>query len=184
MVACPQRDVRAGRKPRVAGGPTGQTPRVLEQPIATQPHYGEHLGDAAYWGPYVAEAARRERIPVTHAEAAFVGTFPTFLIGDHVVKLFGPAFDGLHAWAAERSMHKALAARPDLPVPALVAAGALFDASHTWRWPYLVTRRLHGHTVRDVGWPDRRDCRSLDSWARPSPSCTPFRRRTRSRVAT
>lgn len=122
---------------------------MLEQPIATQPHYGEHLGDAFYWGPYLAEVARRERIAVTNVEAPFVGSFPTFLIGDFVVKLFGPGFDGKDAWSAERSMHELLASRPELPVPALVAAGALFDASEPWSWPYLVTERLHGHAVRE-----------------------------------
>jgi len=122
---------------------------VLGQPIAVQPHYGEHLGDVDYWGAYVVEVARREDLPESQVEAPFVGTFPTFLIGECVVKLFGPGFDGAESWAAERAMHELLASRPGIPAPALIAAGALFDDEQEWTWPYLVTRRLRSQPVRE-----------------------------------
>jgi aminoglycoside phosphotransferase (APT) family kinase protein len=95
------------------------------------------------------EVARRAALPVAVVEAPFVGTFPTFLIGDFVVKFFGPGFDGPAAWAAERAMHELLAFRPDIPAPALIAAGALFDDTQEWRWPYLVTQRLRSWPVRE-----------------------------------
>lgn len=126
-----------------------QTRFVLPNPLGSQPHYGEHLGDPDYWGPYVVEVARRESLPIEAVEAPFVGSFPTFLMGDLVVKLFGEGFDGPAAWDAERSMHALLESRPDIPAPALIAAGALFDGSQGWRWPYLVTQRLRSRPVRE-----------------------------------
>jgi aminoglycoside phosphotransferase len=122
---------------------------ILPEPIETQPHYGDHLGDAQYWGQYVLEVLHRERLPVTAIEEPFVGSFPTFLVGDLVIKLFGRGFDGGDSWASERSMHEVLATWPDLPAPPLVAHGHLFDDPDRWRWPYLVTKRVRGEAVRD-----------------------------------
>lgn len=122
----------------------------MDRPIGSQPHYGEHLGDPAYWGPYIIEVARRETLPVTSVEAPFVGSFPTFLLGEYVVKLFGAGFDGPAAWAAERSMHELLASHPETRAPELVAAGQLFDDSEEWGWPYLVTTRLRTRPTREL----------------------------------
>lgn len=126
---------------------------MLDRPIASQPHYGDHLGDSDYWGPYVIEVLRREALPLARVEAPLVGSFPTFLVGDCVVKLFGSGFDGPGAWAAERSMHELLADRPEIPAPTLVTVGVLFDGDE-WKWPYLVTRRLRTQPVRDASLAD------------------------------
>lgn len=122
---------------------------MLEQPVAVQPHYDDHLGDVDYWGPYVPEIAKREGLPQSHVEAPFVGTFPTFLIGESVVKLFGPSYDGAASWAAEKAMHELLAGRPNIPAPEVLASGDLFAEEQEWTWPYLVTRRLRSQPVRE-----------------------------------
>jgi hygromycin-B 7''-O-kinase len=119
-------------------------------PITAQPHYGEHLGDVGYWSTYVAAALDRHGLPHIRIEAPFVGTFPTFLAGDVVVKLFGDTFDGAQCFATEKAMHDLLATTPKIPAPQVVAAGQLFERGDQWHWPYLITERLTGTAVRDL----------------------------------
>lgn len=121
---------------------------MLERPRTDQPHYGRHLDDPGYWAPYVLAVLRRHHLPITSVEAPFPGSFPTFLVGDLVVKLFGDTFDGPASHAAELAMHELLAGHPAIAAPALVAAGHLFQDAPAW--PYLVTERLAGVAVRDA----------------------------------
>lgn len=121
---------------------------IGSRPRVDQPHYGDHLDDPRYWRPYVSEALSRHTLPVRRLEPPFAGTFPTFLVGDLVVKLFGETFDGAASCAAERSMHRLLAGHPEIPAPRLVAEGHLFNTAP--RWPYLVTERLTGTALRDA----------------------------------
>jgi hygromycin-B 7''-O-kinase len=123
---------------------------TLSAPRTDQPHYGEHLGDAGYWGEYVRAVLEREELPRAEIEAPFVGTFPTFLVGGLVVKLFGETFDGGDAFAAELAMGELLAGVPEVPAPAVVAHGRLFDGSDGWSWPYLIMERLTARAARDV----------------------------------
>jgi aminoglycoside phosphotransferase (APT) family kinase protein len=127
---------------------------MLDRPRVDQPHYGAHLGDVVYWSPYVASVLSRHHLAAKELEAPFVGTFPTFLVGDVAVKLFGPAFDGPDSHAAEHAMHRLLSAHPAIPAPELIAGGYLFDDEP--RWPYLVTSRLPGVAIREAT-RDRRD---------------------------
>jgi aminoglycoside phosphotransferase (APT) family kinase protein len=122
---------------------------VLDRPRTDQPHYGTHLGDVAYWSPYVAFVLSRHHLPASELETPFAGSFPVFLAGDVVVKLFGPAFDGTESHAAELAMHHLLAGHPEVPAPGLIAHGCLFDDEP--RWPYLVTGRLRGVAIREAG---------------------------------
>jgi hypothetical protein len=122
---------------------------VPTRPTTTQPHYGEHLGDVDYWRPYVVAALSAHDLPTDSVEAPFVGTFPTFLAGDVVVKLFGDAFDGARSYAAEHGMYEALAGHSRILAPELVAAGALFDGPG-WHWPYLISERISGVPVREA----------------------------------
>src|SRR2546423_14131682 len=112
----------------------------MNRPRTDQPHYGQHLGDPGYWEPYIRAALDHHGLEGAALEAPFVGTFPTFLVGDVVVKLFGPAFDGPASHEAELAMHRLLASHPEIRAPALVASGQLYDDQPDW--PYLVTERL------------------------------------------
>ena len=120
------------------------------RPITTQPHYGEHLGDVGYWSRYVVDALDRHGLPHVGIEAPFVGTFPTFLAGDAVVKLFADTFDGARSFAAEKAMHELLETVPQIPAAGLVAAGQLYDHADGWNWPYLITERLSGKAIREL----------------------------------
>jgi len=120
----------------------------LERPVDAQPHYGQHLGDAAYWEPYVVEVLARHGVATRPLEVPFVGTFPTFLVGDVVVKLFGPGFDGVRSCAIELALFDAIGDVTEIPAPALIASGHLFDGEP--RWPYIVSERVGGVALREV----------------------------------
>lgn len=122
----------------------------LPTPITDQPHYGEHLGDVAYWSAYVIEALDRHKLASSTIEAPFVGTFPTFLAGDVVVKLFGDTFDGARSFTTEKAMCELLDTVPQIPTPGLIASGHLFDLAGSWSWPYLITERLRTAPLRDA----------------------------------
>lgn len=122
--------------------------RGTNRPETRQPHYGEHLGDATYWAPYVREIPRRTNLPARRIESGFVGTFPTFIAGDVVVKLFGDGYGGATAYETELAMHRLLAGRAALPAPDIIANGDLFDDGDGWRWPYLVQQRIGGTAWR------------------------------------
>ncbi|GAB3754058.1 phosphotransferase family protein [Microlunatus parietis] len=123
---------------------------TLPRPTTDQPHYGQHLGDVGYWGAYVRTALDRSDLSATEVEAPFVGTFPTFLAGDVVVKLFGETFDGAACFATELAMAELLTGEPGIPAPGLVASGRLFDDDDHWSWPYLIMERLHSVPIRDA----------------------------------
>jgi aminoglycoside phosphotransferase (APT) family kinase protein len=127
--------------------PRGTAPPARPS-FASVAEYGARLGDAAYWGPYVAAALARHGLPVGQPEVGAVGTFPTFLVGRYVVKLFGELFSGPVCHEAELSIHRLLLAHPAVPAPRLVAEGRLFDDG--WPWPYLVTTRLDGASWSDA----------------------------------
>lgn len=91
-------------------------------------------------------------LSISSLECGEVGTFPTFLVGDLVVKLFGPGFDGPASFRAERAMQELLAGHPEIPAPGLVAAGQLWEDEP--QWPYLITERLAGTPIRDLDLPD------------------------------
>lgn len=137
---------------------------ALERPIDGQPHYGEHLGDPVYWTPYVREVLDRHALTIAVLEPPFVGTFPTFIVGDLVVKLFGPGFDGERSSQVEAAVHALLNLQADIPSAALIATGQLYDSHPTW--PYLVTQRVRGRAIREVSLSDALAERVADALGR------------------
>jgi aminoglycoside phosphotransferase len=110
--------------------------------------YAARLGDSAFWTPYVQELVARHGLPLAPPTVGTIGSFPTFLVGQHVVKLYGERFDGAICFETERTALRLLADHPAITAPALVADGMLFgtDSTHgnDWPWPYLVMTRLPG----------------------------------------
>ena len=103
-------------------------------------------------------------------ECGAVGTYPTFLTGPYVVKLFGPRFAGGEGYAVERTLHALFLERSEVPVPRMIADGTLFDGvlddgvawdpdapdtggekEADWAWPYLITSRVSGKPWRTAG---------------------------------
>ncbi len=114
------------------------------------------LGDVAFWQPYVAEALGRHDLDgAARPVAGFNATYPTFVCGDVVVKLFGR----FHAWrdahASERAAYVQIARDPVIAAPEMVGDGHLFDTGDA-AWPYLITTRVPGVASWRAGLSQRR----------------------------
>jgi len=109
------------------------------------------LGDVGFWGPYVAEILKRHDLSDAGREpvAGFNPTYPTFLFGEVVVKLFGYSRAWRESHAAERAAHSLVATDPEIAAPRVLAEGRLYDDVET-PWPYLVTTRMSGLSWRDA----------------------------------
>jgi hygromycin-B 7''-O-kinase len=141
------------------------TAHPLPPTFETLDEYRARLGDSAFWAPYVVEVLERHTLPIAQPESGTVGTFPTFLVGRHVVKLFTPGlakpfgtlFDGTRCHQVELAVFGALAGQTTIPRPTLVASGRLFhaddgkDPGDGRSWPYLVTTRLGGTPWGEAG---------------------------------
>ncbi|MGQ0715972.1 MAG: hypothetical protein ACT4NP_01435 [Pseudonocardiales bacterium] len=84
---------------------------IASPTFAAIQEYRSRLVDVGFWWPYVAEILERHdlagagRKPV----AGFNATYPTFLYGDAVVKLFGYSRSWRASHAAERAAQHLLA---------------------------------------------------------------------------
>jgi aminoglycoside phosphotransferase (APT) family kinase protein len=112
--------------------------------------YGSRLEDVGYWWPYVAETLRRHGLIDARRQpvAGFNATYPTFLYGDVVVKLFGYLRPWRESHAAERAALALVATDPEIAAPRVLGEGRLYDDDDE-RWPYLITTRMPG-----VAWQD------------------------------
>lgn len=113
--------------------------------------YGRRLADVSFWSPYVREVLTRHDLfgGDDEIQAGFVGTYPTFLYRDVVVKLFGY----FETWRAnhrtERTAQALVAEDPIMRAPSLLGAGHLYDDAHA-PWPYLISNRVPGTAWRDA----------------------------------
>jgi hygromycin-B 7''-O-kinase len=124
---------------------------VTEPPTfaSVQDHIAR-VRDVAFWWPYVAEILERHDLvnAGSQAVAGFNATYPTFIYGDVVVKLFGYSRSWRKTHAAERAAHALVATDREIAAPTLVADGQLYEGVEA-PWPYLVTTRMPG-----VAWQD------------------------------
>ncbi len=116
--------------------------------FATLKDYAARRADVGFWRPYVALILERHGLAGSEPAAGIGSTWPTFVCGEVVVKLFG----GLHAWRAahlaERAAHARLATDPQIAAPRLLADGRLYDEPDAW--PYLITARMPGVAWRQA----------------------------------
>jgi hypothetical protein len=114
---------------------------MITPPIfASLQEHVSRLGDIEPWQPYIAEILERHHLTDTGRQpaAAFNATYPTFLYGDVVVKLFGYSRAWRASHAGERAAYASPATDPDMAAPRLLAEGQLYDDVDP-AWPYLVT---------------------------------------------
>ena len=129
--------------PRVRIGDTGA---VMAPPrFASSQEHVSRLGDVGFWWPYVAEILKRHDLGDARRKpaAGFNATYPTFLYGDAVVKLFGHSRAWRQSHAAERGALALVATDPEIAAPSLLAEGRLYDDADA-PWPYLITTRTPG----------------------------------------
>jgi hygromycin-B 7''-O-kinase len=122
---------------------------VLPPPVRSQADLRACVGDAAVWQPFVDEVlARHGRTDEPPGLRAGTNpTYPTFLRGDVVVKLFGgPDLPWRRTFAAERVGLEFAGTEPGLRAPELLAAGELFPGEDE-PWPYLVTQVVPGRPL-------------------------------------
>jgi len=110
------------------------------------------LGDIDFWQPYIAEILERHHLKDLGWQPAAGAnpTYPIFLHGDVVVKLFGYSRSWRASHAGERAAYALLATDPGIAAPRLVAEGRLYD-DVDGAWPYLVTTRMSGVSWRNAG---------------------------------
>lgn len=110
--------------------------------------YAASLADPAAWAPAALAVCRRHRLDPGDGGVRMggPGTFPVAVVGGRwAVKLGGPWWSGTECLDRERDAYEAMAARPGLPVPRLVAAGTLDGG-----WRYLVLTVVRGRSLRAV----------------------------------
>ena len=120
-------------------------------PMATPPKfisiqdYVASITDVGFWWPYVSEIVERHDLPHVGRKpvAGYNATYPTFLYGDVVVKLFGHRGTWRESHAAERAAHILVGTDPKIAAPSLLAEGSLFGDADA-PWPYLITERMSG----------------------------------------
>jgi hypothetical protein len=132
---------------------------VTEPPtFASLDDYRARLPDAETWWPYLSEILARYELLDARIEPVpgFNATWPTFVYGDTVVKLFGCLDGWRRAFTSERAALALVAATPDILAPRLIGEGQTFDVSDAW--PFLVTSRVAGRATEpdrspDDAWP-------------------------------
>jgi aminoglycoside phosphotransferase len=125
---------------------------MLQPPASVSiEEHRSRLGDVDYWWPYVAEVLGRHGLADAGREpvAGYNPTFPTFIVGDAVVKLFGNVPSWRQSHEAERAAYELLATDPEILGPRLLGLGQLSDDPDA-SWPYLVVTRIPGVAVEDA----------------------------------
>nr|WTB28898.1 aminoglycoside phosphotransferase family protein [Streptomyces sp. NBC_00830] len=125
--------------------------------MTTPPHFASthdyvlHLEDLGFWQPYIAEIMKRHDLTVPGEEtvAGTGGTYPTFLYGDVVVKLFGHLPSWRRGYVAERAAQNLLATDSAIAAPRRLGEGQLFDDPAA-PWPYLITTRMRGASLESI----------------------------------
>lgn len=112
--------------------------------------YRRSVGDSAFWTPMLRKILARHGLPDRSSApvAGVGGTFPTFLVDDLAIKLYGHYPTWAESVAAERAVHAALGDDPAIGAPGVLAEGRLFE-DEVAPWPYLVTRRMPGRAWND-----------------------------------
>ena len=118
---------------------------IIPPTFASNQEYSSRLADVGFWWPCVAEILKRHDLADAGQEpvAGIGGTYPTFLFGHVVVKLFGYVRSWRESHAAERAAQALLATDPEIAAPSLLSDGRLYD-DHDTPWPYLITTRMSG----------------------------------------
>jgi len=118
---------------------------VTEPPtFASLDDYRSRLADAEAWWPFLEGILGRHDLVDGRTEplAGDNATWPTFLYGDVVVKLFGFLDGWRRAYAGERAALALVADVPEIAAPRLLGEGRTFDGCDAW--PFLLTTRVPG----------------------------------------
>jgi hygromycin-B 7''-O-kinase len=130
-----------GRGSTLSGAPTPRDFDTLEDYVARR-------GDVEFWQPYICEILRRHEIESAAGdpEAGYNSSYPTFIFGDVVIKLFGFSDRWLDRYEAERAALAIASSDPAIRAPILIGSGHLYPGV-AQSWPYLVTGLVPGDAM-------------------------------------
>ena len=119
--------------------------------FASLQEHVSRLGDIEFWQRYLAEILERHHLTDAGRQpvAGFNATYPIFLCGDVMVKLFGYSRSLRESHAGKRAAYALLATDPEIAASRLLAEGQLYDNVDA-AWPYLVTTRMSGVSWRNA----------------------------------
>ncbi len=110
--------------------------------ISTREDYRRIYRDADVWLPAMRAICQRHGLNADQLEFAPPGTHVVFRVEGLYIKLFSPLWG--EDFVPERLVLRQLSGRPDLPVPQLVAEGAIED------WPYIIVTAVDGVPLYEV----------------------------------
>ncbi len=126
--------------------------------FASLDDYRSHLDDAHVWWPYLEGILGRHDLidGTSDPIAGFNATWPTFVYGEVVVKLFGYLDGWRRAFTSERAALALVAYEAGIAAPRLLSEGQTFDGADAW--PFLLTTRVPGSASEPerppvVAWP-------------------------------
>jgi aminoglycoside phosphotransferase (APT) family kinase protein len=107
--------------------------------------FKQALQDVSGWLPVLHAIAERHDLVINPArvEVGIGGTYPTFLVDDVVIKLFGHLPRWQDAFRAELAVMQFIGQDPSLAAPRLLGSGEIFDAPSPI-CPYMLTSRMAG----------------------------------------
>lgn len=104
----------------------------------------EHLSDVGFWSPHIAEVLERHGLAGADEPVAGIGgTYPTFVVGDLVVKLFGYHHRWRESYDAEHDALALVATDREIAAPEVLASGQIYPDADA-AWPYLIMSRTPG----------------------------------------
>jgi hygromycin-B 7''-O-kinase len=127
--------------------------------FSSDEEFARRRSDAGFWFPYVNEILGHVDVaPSVRLRPGSNPTWPTFVCGDVVVKLFGHLRPWRDVFEAELAALRLVSTDPNIGAPALLGDGLLADDA----WAYLVTTRVEGLPA----WPDEPPIEALPSIAK------------------
>ena len=107
--------------------------------------YVSNLGNNDFWSPYIIDILKKHSLYDNKStlEAGSNPTYPTFLFGDLVLKLFGFFPNWRQSYESERIAYLSLVGDPKIAAPRMLFHGNISDDISN-PWPYLITARVYG----------------------------------------
>jgi len=126
--------------------------------FSSDEEFTKRRADADLWSPHVDDILRRlDVVPEGPPVPGSNPTWPTFVCGDVIVKLFGHLRPWREVFQAELAALRLVSTDPGIVAPELLGDGMLADDA----WAYLVTTRIRGLPA----WPDEPPIAALPSIA-------------------
>ena len=115
--------------------------------------YRRLIDDPVYWMPYVDEVCKRHKLADgdVRIETGITGTYPVFKVNNRwIVKFFGRLFDGDRIYTTELEAHRIVSTCHEIPIPAVISHGRLFNNQAGWHWPYLIFELVSGYNLSSL----------------------------------